>query len=173
MVSIPPLPLLEKWQHPIFDLTATASHKSALNRNIHSPLTLCQNIKLNRKFPLSCIAILPCIIYYGAHSANTANPWSDHVGCTTCNFIEDNFAITFGIVHLKGTLTPLIKLHAYIILCISWNKVDHFGQTVDPIASKITSSFQWVQSRLHRTKHKRDMSLFVAQALPPAFGMAC
>ncbi len=38
---------------------------------------------------------------------------------------------------------------------------------------KIANSFQWVLSRLHRTKYRRDTPLFIAQALPPALKMAC
>ncbi len=38
---------------------------------------------------------------------------------------------------------------------------------------QIASSFQWVLSRLHRTKYVRDKSLFIAQALPPAPKTSC
>ncbi len=38
---------------------------------------------------------------------------------------------------------------------------------------QIASSFQWVLSRLHRTKYKRDNPPYIVQARPPALKMAC
>ncbi len=50
---------------------------------------------------------------------------------------------------------------------IRWQQLMHTKKL------QITSSFQWVLSRLHRTKNTRDNPPCIVQALPPALKMVC